>query len=465
MNPSGVRDPQRALADFAASASIPVELRRRMQERLLDTVAVGVLTRATELFVPRLLSVYGVDRGTASVWGQPDLVDWPHAAFVNGCLAHGSDYDDTQGESALHGSSVIVPAALAAAEDVGAQMDDFLEAMAVGLEVAVRLAGAAGHRFNARGFHTTPNFGVFGAAASAGRLRRLSGQQMFDALGLCGSLASGLTQFSLGGGDVKRLHAGWAAQAGCYAALWAQAGLQGPDGIFDGRFGLYETHLCRGVDYEDLTQGLGEEWRCARNLVKRYPCCHHIHAPIDIAIEWSRYPLRNIETVTILLPEGTAVDQVCEPESLRRTPGDAYAAKFSAFFAVAAALLDGRVDLDTFSPCALTRTDVAALVSRTTYRAVPREGSETLLYPGGLELVLSGGMKMTKWLDQPESVTGPALTAKVVDCFRAAGRDGQAFIDLVLTDSAALDAVEVVSAAWRSEPATDGRCADYSAQS
>src|SRR5690606_32648431 len=125
---------------------------------------------------------YAVDAGgaeRATAVGVGRRLPAPAAAFVNGVLAHSLDYDDTHLPSVLHPSANVVPAALAAAEDAGASGDDVVRAIAVGLEVAVRL-GMAGYDeklgnsvFFEHGQHATSICGAMGAAVAAAMVQGL----------------------------------------------------------------------------------------------------------------------------------------------------------------------------------------------------------------------------------------------------------------------------------------------------
>ncbi len=77
------------------------------------------------------------------------------------------------------------------------------------------------------GFHPTAVFGAMGAAAAVGKALKLDRKQMVDALGIVGSMASGIIEYLAEGTWTKRMHAGWAAQSGMRAALWRGRGFPG----------------------------------------------------------------------------------------------------------------------------------------------------------------------------------------------------------------------------------------------
>jgi 2-methylcitrate dehydratase PrpD len=144
-----------------------------------------------------------------------------------------------------------VTTALAVGEAVGASGRAMLEAALAGVEVMCRVGLAVPGRFHARHFHPTALAGVFGAAAAASKLRRLTEDQVVDAFGISGSQAGGIIEYLTDGTWTKRLHPGWAAHAGIVAAVLAECGMRGPETVFEGAHGLYAA-FAGGHDDERL---------------------------------------------------------------------------------------------------------------------------------------------------------------------------------------------------------------------
>ena len=178
----------------------------------------------------------------------------PAAALVNGTLAHALDFDDTHLPSVLHPSASVVPAALAVAEARGRSGAEALHAIAVGIEINVRL-GSAGYDatqrvnlFFERGLHATSICGALAAAGAAALLLGLDAAGVADAIGIAASMGAGLLEANRTGGTVKRVHCGWAAHAGVCAAELARSGLTGPPTVLEGRFGFFAGLLRRRCD-------------------------------------------------------------------------------------------------------------------------------------------------------------------------------------------------------------------------
>ena len=277
-----------ALAEFGAGlrwADIPAPVAAAAKRHLLDVVGVA-LASSTMPFAGMALQAATAlgGAGDGTVIGFADRLPPAWSALVNGALAHGIDYDDTHEEGVVHVSCSVAPAALAAAEASGASGAQFLTALVLGMETAVRLGVAAPGRFHDRGFHPTGVCGAFAATLVAGSLAGLPAPRLADALGLSGSMASGLMEFLTDGTWSKRIHSGWAAHGGLVAARLAAAGFSGPRAVLDGRFGFYRSHLGdEGWQLDAVTRDLGRRWRLLEIALKPYPACHMTHAFIDCA--------------------------------------------------------------------------------------------------------------------------------------------------------------------------------------
>ena len=179
----------------------------------------------------------------ATVIGLESGLPAANAAFANGMLCHGLDFDDTHSDSVSHVSAVVTPASLAAGEAVGASGRDVLTAIVAGNEVVIRVGMAASGRFHTRGFHPTAVCGIFGGTASVGKLGGLDAETTTRALGIAGSMASGIFAYLEDGTPTKPIHPAWAAHGAHLATRLAHHGAAGPPSVFEGKFGLYHSFL------------------------------------------------------------------------------------------------------------------------------------------------------------------------------------------------------------------------------
>ena len=330
----------------------------------------------------------------------------PSAALVNGTLAHSLDFDDTHLPSVLHPSAAVLPAALAAAEAVGASGTAYLDAAAVGVELTCRL-GMAGYDeelgnsvFFEHGQHATAICGAVGAAVAVGMLRGLDAEGLTSAIGIAASTGAGIIEANRTGGTVKRVHCGWAAHAGVAAADLARHGLTGPPTVLEGRFGFLRAFCGERTHVERVTDDLGEHWETLRVFTKPYPCNHFTHAGIDAALRMRSDGVTAERVVELTLGAPAPVLRtIAEPAEEKAAPRSGYHAAFSGPYTVAAALLGGGglgLSHDDFTDTAAADPARLALAGRV--RCVADEES-TAIFPHQFPAVL------TARLDSGESVT------------------------------------------------------------
>jgi 2-methylcitrate dehydratase PrpD len=456
-------------------AAIPEPVVESVRQRLLDVIGVQVAAARLDTSVAAARFVHrqaGV--GEASAIGVPMLVPSPWAAFLNGVLAHSLDYDDTHLPSILHPSASVVPAALAAAETTGTDGTALAAAVAVGLEITIRL-GMAGYdpetrnsTFFEHGLHATSICGAVGSAAAVAVLLDLPARRIADAMAIAVSMAGGVIEGNRTGGTVKRLHCGWAAHAGVTAALLAGEGFTGPPSALEGRFGFFQAFLRGQFRGEELTEGLGERWSVADIFVKPYPANHFTHAGIDAALELRAGGLRPEHVDSAELRVATAtVRTIGEPLARKQAPATGYEAQFSGPYTVAAALFGGgglgvgprdftdalatdparrslmaRVSVTGDADCdAIFPHQFPAVLRVRTHRGEQLE-SRVMFNRGGPRRPLSGQELRTKFRDNVAGVLTPEQTAAIeraVDEFPARSRSRDILAPLsgldVLTDT------------------------------
>ena len=364
------------LAMFASTVrfeDLPGEVVESVRARILDTLGIALAARARGLgdAAESVAGERGGVEGATAVGGS--RLPAAEAAFVNGVLAHSLDFDDTHLPSVLHPTATIGPACLAAAESLGTTDGETIAALAVGIELTVRLglggfADGVNHFFE-RGWHATSICGTLAAAASVARLRGLDTTGIRDAMGIGASMAAGLLEANRSGGTVKRLHCGIAARAGIEAAQLAAAGFSAPSTVLEGRFGFYRAYVEGAGDQAAVAAGLGERWELPRIHFKPYPANHYTHAGIDAALEIRAR--RAIDTDRITRIElgaaEAALRTIGEPREEKIRPQSGYHAQFSGPFTLATALLGGGglgVWLDDFSDDRVTDPRLLALAAR-----------------------------------------------------------------------------------------------------
>lgn len=379
------------IADFADRLDfkqIPHEVADRAKLLILDCVGIA-LASGTYDFAQRARSAVADlaggstsgrtgGAGQATAIGFPGMLPLRDAVHLNGLLVHGLDFDDTHPGGVIHASSSAFPTALGVAESRGLSGRDLILGYVLGVEVATRLGMAAKGEFHQVGFHPTGVMGAFGAAVLAARLQGMSPEAIANAQGFVGSQAAGSLEFLETGAWTKRSHPGWAGVCGITSAAFAAHGFESPPRIYEGRFGLYASHLgtAAEADLAACTKGLGEEWETMRVAVKPYPACHFTHAFADAVLALrAKHDLapEDVASIRCLIAEGE-MKTVCEPEASKRCPRSAYDAQFSVPFIVGAALARGRVTLAEFREDTLADPAILDVAAKVTCEPDPDSG-------------------------------------------------------------------------------------------
>lgn len=356
----------RTLSEFAVGLTydkIPNAVVDRAKVCMIDTIAATIF--GATLPWSKIVIDY-VRRtsapGKATVWGTDLRVRAPLAALANGALAHAFELDGAYHPSVgAHSGAGATSPAFAVAQGRGKSGKDLITAFVAASEVMYRIGHAGHESIEKLGFHAPGLLGVFGGAVAAGRLMDLDAERMTNALGIGGSLCSGLLEFSKsGGGMVKRLHLGRAAEGGVTAAVLAREGFTGPGTILEGKFGFLNVY-CRDADPARLTAGLGDDWHTLTASLKRYACHNTAHVPVTAAIELkTRHAIagEDVESIVVASSE-KMVSHHYIPE-----PQDLMMAQYSAPFCVALAFYRDPKDPRVFSEESLMDPAIRALARK-----------------------------------------------------------------------------------------------------
>lgn len=387
------------LADFTlglALDEVPAPVATRAKYLMLDAIGCAFAARREEFAGKIARSVARLaGEGPRGVIGMKARLPLRDAALVNGMLLHGLDYDDTHAAGVIHLTVSVFPAALAVAAQRGAAGAQLLAAYIAGVEAGARIASVVKGGFHQVGHHPTGLVGAFASTLAAGQLLGLSRERLVGAQGIALSFASGNLQFIEDGSWTKRLHPGWAAVCGITAASLAQDDIPSPREAYEGRFGLYRSHLSPALleacDFSLTTGGLGQTWELENVAVKPFPACHLLHACADAAIALHRdgIDIERVRSIRALVPEG-AIKAVCEPLAAKRRPKGDYDAKFSVPYAVASGLTRGKLGLAEFLPEAYTEPRIEKLMDKVEY-AVDTASTFPRHYTGEVEVTLDDG--------------------------------------------------------------------------
>ncbi len=357
------------LSDAAQNArNVPREM---VEKLLIDVAGLCVAARRTD-YVRASLAGWEASGGCTAI-GHSRTLDAAGAAFVNGTAAHGEDFDDSFEGGPVHAGAVVVPAVLAVAERERLSGRDALLGIAVVVEVMCRASLVAPQLIHKAGFHPTAVLGAMGAAASAATALRFSKNQFVNALGIAGSMAAGIIEYLAEGAWTKRMHPGWAAQSGIRAADLARAGFVGPRAVFEGAHGLYHgfARTTEG-DWDKLVGGFGERWVANSLAFKLYACGTMTQPYVDCARRLAEKGVRAEEVVEVVCEaaEGT-VHRLWEPLADKQRPPNAYFAKFSQPYCIAAGFVLGHAGLEAFTEERVRDERLRSLAAKVRYEIDP----------------------------------------------------------------------------------------------
>jgi 2-methylcitrate dehydratase PrpD len=354
------------------AGDLPAPVRETCSRLFLDVGGLCIAARH-EPYVQAVLSA--AEAGPCTAIGHAGGFDVFSAALVNGTAAHGEDYDDTFEGGPVHSGAAVIPAVLAICEREKQSGQEALAAVAVAAELLCRMSLVAPKAVHKAGFHPTAVFGAVASAAGAAKALGLNAAQTVSALGITGSMASGIIEYLAEGTWTKRMHPGWAAQSGIRAALMARGGFLGPRTVFEGTHGFYRAFApSAAADFTPLLHGLGEKWVMETIAFKPYACGTMTQPFIDCAISLAQKGVRADDIVEIVceVADGT-VHRLWEPLEAKRNPPTPYAAKFSTPFCMAIGFLEGKAGLAQFTEARTADPAARALAAKIRYQINPSD--------------------------------------------------------------------------------------------
>ena len=360
------------LAEYAAALryeDIPADV----VDTVKNTIADGVASCAYGYRFPWSQAVVRYARqsgggGKSAVLGpEAPLLCPPFAALVNGALAHSFELDaGTRRGVGAHPFGTVFTAALPVAQDRELSGRKLITAFVAGSEAMLRIGRATGRSNEHRGFHAPGTTGPFGAAIACALLLDLDTVRLLNAIGIAGSLASGLRQFSVSetGSMVKRLHFGRAAESGVLAASLAAEGFDGPHDILEGKAGFLKV-FCDHYDLGELTRGLeGTTFLVREIAMKRFASHGSSQIPLQALLDIrASHPFAADEIESIHVAAAReAVEHHDNP-----SPTDLMQAQYSVPFCIGLACVRDARDPRSFDESALTDPAIRAVLRRVRY--------------------------------------------------------------------------------------------------
>ena len=315
------------------------------------------------------------------------------AALANATAGHSYELDDTHDASMSHPGAVVIATGIAMAAGTTITQGRLFAAIAAGYEAMARVGMAANaSQVIKAGFHPTALFGPFGAATTAGILLGLDAPALACAWGHVLSLTGGSMQFSdeTEGTEIKRMHAGYAAQNGILAAEMARRGISAPSRALDGKYGVLALY-----GHETRPQHLrfthGDKLQIHAISMKPYSCCRLCHSLIDALDQATKGFKLDLSQIVRIQVGGPAV--LSDQHMLRR-PNSIMAAQYSLPYAVGATLAYGPYRFDAYGDKFHRDAKIIALIDKVeAHRDLKIEETYPEHMGASVEIFLSDGSK------------------------------------------------------------------------
>ncbi|QOU02726.1 MmgE/PrpD family protein [Pseudomonas fluorescens] len=407
----------RFLADLAY-AQLPEPVLARTEDLYLDWLASALASQGAHpipLF-ERYAQKMGPSSGPAQVIVTGGSSSAYFAALVNGASSHLVEQDDLHNSSVLHPATVVFPAALAAAQDLGKSGRDLLLASVAGYEAGIRIGEFMG-RSHYRIFHTTATVGTLAAAVAVGKLLDFNEEQFINLLGSAGTQAAGLWEFLRDAADSKQLHTAKAAADGLLAAYLTADGLTGARNILEGDQGL-AAGMSKDAEPSKLSADLGRRWALLETSFKFHASCRHTHPAADALLEvMQREGLgaADIAHVETRVHQG-AIDvlgRVTVPTSVHQ-------AKFSMGTVLGLIAVHGKAGLTEFHQWALSDPAVSAFRDNVSMALDAEvDGAYPQRWLGRVLVSTVDGRSLHGAIDEPKGDPGNTLSrAELADKFQ-----------------------------------------------
>lgn len=372
---------------------------RTLQEVRLRTLdwlgcVIGAKDASSALVMKNLADELG-GAEVCTLLGSPQQTSVLNAVFSNAAMGHILECDDVNKASISHPGAAVIPAALAVAELLDADFEQYALGVTAGYEVVVRLGTALNPSLYDY-WHTTSTCGVFAAAAAAGKIMGLSAACLERSMSLAGMMASGLV-FGFGT-DAKLVNVGHAAAAGVLAAMLADRGFSAPAAVLEAPNG-YGAAVSDSRDFRILLPQPGDPFMISESYYKIHASCGHTHTALDAFLSLRQeygFHADDIAHITVYAYQ-KAVDLVGQ----FRSDTEAHA-KFSLPYCLAAAAVLGDVSLGSFREEVRSHPSISKLAEKI---RVLEDAAFTLVYPEKRPervcIVLKDGREISRTVELP----------------------------------------------------------------
>ena len=376
------------LAALCADASLEL-LGPAVVDRARWIIADSIPVIAAGMQMPEMKALVathlkGSPTGVAWVFGAGRKASPIDAALLNGTAGTWLELDEGNLFAKGHPGIQVVPAAVAAAQELGAKGSDLLAAVALGYEISSRIHRASNVKL---AVHPHGTYGVIGAALAVGRLKGFDTARMLELINV--SATMGMTtsrQTLLDGATVRNIYTGHSGYMGTMAARLVECGFTGE---VDSVSAIYGKILSETFDPEGVVRDLGSEWLITKSYFKLHPTGRYVHSVID-ALEdlLAKVPGGRLDPAEIVSLNVSAymLAAMLQEKSVQTSFG----ARFSVPFALASIIVHGRSGLKSFDDAAVVNPAIQSLAKKVELK---EDKSFTARYPAEQPVTIRAVMR------------------------------------------------------------------------
>ena len=361
-----------ALAQYATALKyedLPPEVVRMTKRIMIDTLgcAIGGYSAKPSQIAVKLAAGVSATNGASvlcsGIKTSPDL-----AVFANGVMIRYLDYNDGYiGMGSGHPSDAIA-ALLSTAEVAGRSGRDLILATVLAYEVFCKVSDVMNYQALGMDYATV---GGLAGVVGASRMLGLTQQQMVHAISIAVAGNNAVSQTRRGTlSNWKACSCAEACRKAVFAAQLAQAGMTGPNQVFEGREGFFNLVKLKPFKLPKLG-GDGETFGIMHALVKRFALGQYAQTAAQAAVEARSFFTDVSEIAEVNLRVSTNAIKIMADSPEKWRPQTHETADHSLPYATAVVLKYGTIDEIYYGEKFLHDERLLDLVSRV--RCIPSE--------------------------------------------------------------------------------------------
>ena len=367
---------------------------------VIDWIGYALAGTATSQALPFLNLQQSLPKGQSlNLFGKRKLNVFD-SAFINASVGNILELDDVHRTSIIHPGDTVIPAAIATSSFVNIDTLNFLKAIIIGYETAIRMGICLGED-HYKTFYSSATCGVFGAAAASSYILNFNNKEqtlnknLNSSIQLATMTSSGVWQCRKGDGEAKQYALANACRAGVTAAFLSQNGAKTPSNMIEGELGFLKGYK-NEINYKELIQP-NDNHLINDISNKPWPACRHSHPVIGLSLELEKKLKNNnikIDEISEIIIETykTAIDFCDKPYPQNNIEG-----KFSLQHCCAISLKYGNIKEDYFKENILNNTSIKEIREKISIKTnIEMTNSFPKNYSASLTIKLHNGVVFNK---------------------------------------------------------------------